>query len=459
MPTHETTMPDDGREFDRQLRAAEQLPRDMMLLKMENESIMAAARITPRQNDVVIKQLQSIIDAYPAAADEAIYCKPVGTVYLTECAKCKNRYELGFKEKDKPECPKCGCQNANWQRKVQKYAENLSIRAAETIRTLYGFNRLATVTDPLPDGRVRITGVFVDYASGTMTSDERIVSPNYKGRSGRMETMAEDRFMDVHVKAQKSKLRRDIILDSVPAVVKAAFRDRCEKKIQETVTEGKIETEVLPYLRKLGLTDEQVEFIVGRPISLGWTQDDLLTLRKIATALKNEEITIAELVEDMLEKPVTNQPQNTPPASAQGGTTAEDLTQPKKRRGSKKDENAADTGHKPPDGVSDSEPPPDAKSAVDSPPDPTPAKEHAPLSFGPPAAQTEPAEGSSDSLKCIGARVSDEVMQLLKDRLAEHTTKQGTATFRSEVMNITMSLDQRALLMSLALAKEGALNE
>ena len=450
MPTHEDRMPDedDSRAFDRQIKAAEQLPRDMMLLKMENESIMAAARIAPRQNEVVIKQLQSLLDAYPAAADEAIYCKPVGTVYLTECAKCKHRYELGFKEKDKPECPKCGRPDINWQRKVQKYAENLSIRAAETIRTLYGFNRLATVAEQLPDGKVRITGVFVDYATGTMTSDERIVSPHYKGRGGRMETMAEDRFLNVHVKSEKSKLRRDIILDSVPAVVKAAYRDRCEKKISELVTVGKIESDVLPYMRKLGFTDEQVDLLVGKPKTMGWTQEDLLQLRKIATALKNEEVTIAELLDDLIEKPGGNgSPQETPPASAQGATTADDLTKPKAARTRrKKDESEAGPADDGP-----AEPPATTAPATDT---AKPAE--------PPFALTgekpdKPAEGRTDSLKNIGARVTDDVMKLLEDRLNECENKAALAQFRAEVMNITMSLDQRARLMGLAMGKEQSL--
>jgi nitrogenase subunit NifH len=85
---------------------------------------------------------------------------------------------------------------------VKKYAEGLSIRAAESIRSVFGYNRLATSVEQLPDGCVKLTGIFVDYAAGNITADERIVSPFYKkARSNVMERIPEDRFLNVVVKS------------------------------------------------------------------------------------------------------------------------------------------------------------------------------------------------------------------------------------------------------------------
>jgi hypothetical protein len=79
-----------------QLRAAEQLPPEMMLLKMENESIMQVARIQPREPMKIVAQLRELIEAWPAAAEEAIYSKPVGSVTELQCGnnKCGIFYEV-----------------------------------------------------------------------------------------------------------------------------------------------------------------------------------------------------------------------------------------------------------------------------------------------------------------------------------------------------------------------------
>lgn len=329
-----------SREISGQLQKGTQIPRDMMLLKMENESIMALAQTKPRNPAEVVKQLQAVIDAYPAAADDAIYCKPVGTVYVIQCGDCPKRYEVAWKDKDKAHCPACDSQKKKSTRKETKFAENLSIRAAETVRSIYGFNRLATTSEEIEDGKVRISGTFIDYAAGTMTSDERIVSPWYKSKYNGMQRIEEDRFLNLTVKSEKAKLRRDIILDAVPAIVKAAFRDACEKKIAETVTPEVIEATVLPYFASQGLTADHLDALVGTPRRMGWTNSHLLFLRKLAAGLKNGEFTpesLREKASDDPEPTATTQPkQETTP----GATTEADLTNPKKKRETKKKEDS-----------------------------------------------------------------------------------------------------------------------
>jgi len=289
-------------DTDGALTLAERLPPDLMLLRLENESIMALARTQPRDPAKIVAQLQQLIDAWPAAADEAIYSKPVGTVIEVTCF-CGARYEVSQVDRETT-CPHCeapaiGKGKQAPTRRVKKFAEGLSIRAAESIRSIYGYTRLATTAEMLPDGRVKLTGVLVDYAAGNVTSDERIVSPHYRSRSGAMRTMPEDRFLNVVVKAEKAKLKRDVILDSVPGIVKALFRDACEKKLRELVAPEVVEQKILPAFAEFGITAEQIEKVIGRPRALGWREEDRLTLRKILTALKNGETTVQELLDDI----------------------------------------------------------------------------------------------------------------------------------------------------------------
>jgi hypothetical protein len=238
---------------------------------MENESIMAVARTTPRDPKKIVKQLAELIDAYPEAADEAIYVKPVGTEMLVTCSSCKHEYPVPYIPKDGVQCPKCSVEERGnvRARKVKKFAEGLSIRAAESIRSIYGYNRLAVSMKELPDGKVELSGVFVDYATGTMTSDTRIISPFYTDRFKKQAKHPEDRFLNVLVKAEKSKLRRDIIMDSVPNSIKAAYRDCCEKKLTTLVPPEKIKNEILPWFAQKGLTAEQLEKIIGRAAQHG----------------------------------------------------------------------------------------------------------------------------------------------------------------------------------------------
>lgn len=313
--------------IDGRLEAADRLPPDMMLLKMENESIMALARTAPRDPMKIIKQLGELIEAYPAAADEAVYSKPVGTVLEVTCGnpKCGVKYEVAKIEGDTA-CPNCESEARQETRKIKKFAEGLSIRAAESIRSVFGYTRLAVTAELLPDDKVKLTGVLVDYAAGNVTSDTRIVSPYYKSRAGRMVKTPEDRFLNVVVKAEKSKLRRDVILDSTPGIVKAMFRDMCDQKLTALVSTELIEQKIIPAFESYGITREQLDKLVGRPFRLGWTEEDRLSLRKILTALKNEETTVAELLADLYDR--EDDEGNGASSSGNGPVNAGDLMQP-----------------------------------------------------------------------------------------------------------------------------------
>ena len=285
-----------------------QLPRDVVAMKMENESFMAMAVAKPRDPAAIVSQLVSLVNAYPEAAADAVYSKPVGTVKRVQCANesCQHTYEVG-KTESQFSCPRCECERVSSSRMVKKFAEGLSIRAAESIRSVYGFNRMRTDTEVMDDGKVKVTGVFVDYATGTITEDSRIVTPFYKGHNGQMNRTPEDRFLNVVVKAEKAKLRRDVILDSVPNIVKAAYRDACERRTADLLTDEYIDAKILPAFAQYGLKLDDLEKIVGRPKSLGWTQADRTELLRIVTALKNEETTVAELLRQDDQPPVSRQ--------------------------------------------------------------------------------------------------------------------------------------------------------
>ena len=167
-----------------QIDAMANMPKDVVLMKMENNQIFSIARTQPRDPMKIVAQLQALIDAYPAAADEAIYSKPVGTVLEVTCGACGVKYEVNKVENDTA-CPACESTKHGAQRKVKKFAEGLSIRSAESIRSVYGYTRLATTTEELPDGKVKLTGVLV-VVPRILTRNKRIVSPMYRSQNGSM---------------------------------------------------------------------------------------------------------------------------------------------------------------------------------------------------------------------------------------------------------------------------------
>jgi len=210
------------------------MSREMVLMKMENESIMSVAQTKPRDPMAIVEQLEALVEAYPRAASEAIYSKPVGSTTEVTCP-CGIRYETQTVSNDVT-CSGCGAPATKGKAvRRKKFAEGLSIRAAESIRSAYGYTRLSTQAEQMENGNVRLTGTIVDYAAGNLTSDERIVSPYYKSRGGGTVKTPMDRFLNVVVKAEKAKLVRDVILSNTPGIVKAMFRDICEKKAKDEV--------------------------------------------------------------------------------------------------------------------------------------------------------------------------------------------------------------------------------
>lgn len=272
-------------------------PGDYVMMKMENDTIMSIAQTRGRDMPQIVAYLRQIVETFPEFADQAIYSKPVGTVISVRCANknCGHTYEVARLD-DSVRCDRCGSAEIAAQKKVMKYAEGLSIRAAEILRQAWKYTRLDIQIDELGEDRLKLTGKFTDLCDCNVTSLSRIVSPWIRRRSGQVEKIPEDRFLGVVVKAESAKLIRDIILGGLPYPLKAQFRDLCEKKLAELVTHERITERVVPKFAEKGITLTHLEQIVGRPVSAGWTRADLMMLHKLWQALETEETTVEEIL-------------------------------------------------------------------------------------------------------------------------------------------------------------------
>lgn len=242
-----------------------QLPSDLAILKLENETISSLAAARPRDHGSIKRDLVSQLEHYPSFAKAAIYNKPVG--------------------KD----PQTG---------QMRFARGLSIRAAEAIAECYGFCRVRTDVTPIGDDAAKVEATFTDYQKGRIWQDGGIVSKYYKDRNGRTTKTPDDRFYNVVVKAELSKRVREVILRSVPPGLRSELMECAERKIDQLLDDGTVQKMVGKFSSK-GVTLEMLEKRIGRTTQMGWTADDRRDLLGLWNAIEEGETTVAEAFGDI----------------------------------------------------------------------------------------------------------------------------------------------------------------
>jgi len=201
------------------------MPRDLALIKMENESIMMAARSAGKRNYVAIKQdIMDQLAAFPSFAKTAMYDKPVG-------------------------------RDGGGQ---MRFATGLSIRAAEAIASAYGFNRVRADVLVVDDSTVKIEASFTDYVSGRVWSDSVLCSKNYRAAGGGTKRHSDDRFNNVVVKAEKSKVIREVILRSVPPGLRSELEEAVDIALANALDENTVKRIITQFSGKK-VTQEMLE--------------------------------------------------------------------------------------------------------------------------------------------------------------------------------------------------------
>lgn len=247
-----------GSDFDNLVNAPAKIDRaDLLMMKMENESIMAECRVHPRNLSAVKQELLEQLEAFPDLATDAIYCKPIGG-------------------SDK--------------------VRGLGIRAAEALAEAYGYNRIRSDVTPLDNLTVKVEATFTDYQKGRVWQDGGILSKQYKmskAKGGGIAFYDDDRFYNVVCKSEISKRIREVILRSVNSGLKKWFEAECERRIGELLTDAVVQKWVDGF-KDMGVSLAQLETFIGRKRELGWTKSDKANLLGVWNALENNETTVAE---------------------------------------------------------------------------------------------------------------------------------------------------------------------
>lgn len=251
--------------------AAQSIPPDMAIMKLENDNIQAMAVARPRNHETIRQEIVDQLTAYPEFAAAAIYNKPVG--------------------KD--------------ERGNMKFARGLSIRAAEAIAEAYGYCRIRSDVTPIDDDKVKVEASFTDYQKGRIWQDSGIVSKWYKAKGGGMRKHNDDRFYNVVVRAQVSIRIREVIIRSVPPGLRAALEEMAERQINELLDDTTMDKIVGKFSTK-GVTLSQLEMRIGRTRKDGWTKGDRSLLLGLWNGIEEGETTVREAFEE----PEDSEPQS-----------------------------------------------------------------------------------------------------------------------------------------------------
>ncbi len=228
------------------------LPENLAVIKLQHEGCMSLARAEPRNLVDIVANLKLQLVSFPEFAAIAIYNKPIGRG-KNSCGNCGAEFN---KDNDR----KCAnCQMVNVQvfdghtvpaGKVEiklgamKFAEGLSIHAAEAIAEAYKYNAIDTTADNKDNQFATISATFVDLQTGRMRRSTKDVPKHFTYRDGNQGKISDDRFWGTVIPAKQSLLLREVILRSMPAGLKAELF-KAAKDAQETA-----------------LTDDQINSLV-----------------------------------------------------------------------------------------------------------------------------------------------------------------------------------------------------
>jgi len=277
-----------------QVNALANLPADVVIMKLENETIQSLAMAHPRDHKAIRESLVKQIEAYPSFARTAIYTKPVGKETETQ---------------------------------QMKYARGLSIRAAEALAEAYKYNRVRSDVSIIDDTHVKVEATFSDYQNGRIWQTGTIVSKFYRSRQGQMTRIPDDRFYNVTVKSEISKCVREVILRSIPPGLRSELTELVESEIEKLLDDSTIQKIIANFGNK-NVPIDILEKRLGKSVKSGWTIEDRKNLIGLWNSLEQDETTVQEILDGELKDNSDNKN-----AKIEGPVSAEDFkpAQPEER--------------------------------------------------------------------------------------------------------------------------------
>jgi hypothetical protein len=224
------------------------------IVRLENNTQMQVAMQHPRSEEKILLSSLHELDLYPSMAEAALYMKPVGT--SRETGK-------------------------------MTYAEGLSVRAAESLANRWSNSSFGCEIVGEDAETVSLAAVFLDYEQNTRHVVMARVAKSYKAKDGKLVRLDPGR-LELAVKAEQSKVLREVILRSLPAGLKKEY----ENKVRKILRGGKVEnrkTAIIERFKEVGISLEVLERRRGKVLK-EWSHDDIIELLGIANAIRDGEL-------------------------------------------------------------------------------------------------------------------------------------------------------------------------
>jgi hypothetical protein len=227
------------------------------LVKLENDTQMAISIQRPRDEAGILTKALRELDLYPSMSEEAIYNKPVG------------KDDKGNKV----------------------YAEGLSIRTAESLANRWSNSAYGADIVGEDEESATIAAVFLDYENNTRHVMQSRVSKFYTTREKKVVQLTPDRF-DMKIKAEQSKLLREVILRSLPAGLKREYRLKAEKLLKGDKINTR-RTALVERFHELGVSVEQLVAYKCAEIK-DWKHSDITEMLGVYNAIRDGEVNVEE---------------------------------------------------------------------------------------------------------------------------------------------------------------------
>lgn len=239
---------------------AELLREGAAIVRLENNTQMQIAVQRPRDEAKILSDALKELDLYPSMAEEVMYSKPVG--------------------KD--------------DNGKMKYAEGLSIRTAESLANRWSNSAFGCEIVTEDEQGVILAAVFLDYEANTRHVVQKKVSRYYKAKTGEKRLHPPDRFTDIVIPANQSKLLREVILRSLPAGLKKEYEEKA-RKILGSGDKMKRSTKLVAGFLRLGVSKSKLEELAGKKVD-DLTPEEITDLIGVGNAIRDGETTIEQLI-------------------------------------------------------------------------------------------------------------------------------------------------------------------
>ncbi len=156
---------------------------------------------------------------------------------------------------------------SNWQTSAE-VCSGLSIRAAETLRECYGYNRVDCDLERIDENTFKVIATFTDFQRGTVFRASSIACKSYKNRFGSVEAIDDTRFFGLTIKSEQSKAIREVVSRSINPGLKLWFYEECERIQDELMTDDKIDAMVTAF-NEFEISVDDLEKLIGRTRKAG----------------------------------------------------------------------------------------------------------------------------------------------------------------------------------------------